>query len=143
MHSRPLSAIIQERDPVIVTAQTSIYEVARILAETAQGVAVVISDNRPAGLITRGDIVERVVALGLDPKTTTAGSVMTENPVVIKAHCSVGNALFLMHEYGVHYIPVVDESGPVCVIHVSDAIASDLSEYAHDALMLDRIAEIL
>lgn len=84
-----------------------------------------------------------MVAAGKNPGTTEVAEVMTRNPVVIRDHCSVGHALYLMHEYGVHYVPVIGETGPLCIIHIADATAVDLSEYAHDADILDQIAELL
>lgn len=143
MYSRPLSAIAREKTPVIVEPGLSVTDAAAAMKAQGEGVALVVEGGRAVGILTRGDIVERVVAEGKDPGKTSVAQAMTENPVVIREHCSVGHALYLMHEYGVHYVPVIGESGPVCVIHIADATAVDLSEYAHDVEMLDQIAELI
>ena len=130
MYSRPISAITREKTPVIVGTTQSITEAASAMKQQGEGVALVIENNKAVGILTRSDIVERVVAAGKNPGTTEVAEAMTRNPVV-------------MHEYGVHYVPVIGETRPLCIIHIADATAVDLSEYAHDADILDQIAELL
>ena len=48
-----------------------------------------------------------------------------------------------MHEYKVNHIPVVDNGKPLGVISISEAIITDVANYAHQAEMLDHIGEIL
>jgi|GEM_PF-1718668 len=144
MKQRAISSLVKEKNPVIVDSNVTVAEVARMLTDAAEGAAIITSSGKADGILTLADIVQRVVAPGLDPSGTTVGQVMTKNPVVIRSKCSIGHALYVMHEYGVHYVPVIDDdNNAVGVIRAADALASDLSEYAHEAEMLDHISEIL
>ena len=143
MPGRPIATLIEQKTPVILESDISVAEAARQLRESGESAALIESNGQTVGILTASDIVERVVADGLDPDETPVARAMTENPVVIKSHCSVGHALYLMHEYRIHHVPVIHGSRAVCVICASDALASDLQEYAHDAQMLDHIDEII
>ena len=68
---------------------------------------------------------------------------MTVNPVAARADNSLGEALYLMHSFGVHHVPGLERGKAIGMVCVSDALASDLQEYAHDAEFLDHLAEVL
>lgn len=144
MKNRSIESLLKQKKPVLVEPDVTVHEVAQWLTEAGEGAALVVENDKAIGILTLADIVERVVARGRNPSETLAVQVMTKNPVVIRSSCSIGNALYLMHEYGVHYVPVVDQCNcALGVVREADALASDLAEYAHDVEMLDHIAEII
>ena len=143
MPKRSVESILEQKEAVIVEADTSVTDVAKHMTEHSQGAALVVRHSKIVGIITEADIIHRVIAEELDPLATRVTDVMSKNPIIIKPDRPFGQALYLMHEYGVHYIPVVDKGKPLGVVCAADAIASDLQEFANDAVMLDHIAEIL
>ena len=68
---------------------------------------------------------------------------MTRDTVIIRPECLFGQAMYLMHEYNVRHIPVVDKGKPVGVISISDVLIPDIKSYAHDVEILDHLTEII
>jgi CBS domain-containing protein len=108
-------------------AQTSVLEAARLMRHKHVGDLVVVDDPRdegvPLGIVTDRDLVVEVLGNGLDPATTTLGSLM-RTPVVI-AHESEDTAQVLerMRAHGVRRIPVVAHEGEtVGIITLDDLL---------------------
>jgi len=143
MPKRHIFRILETKNPLILQENVKIVDVAKALGESAESAALIHSGGRTVGIITEADIVRRVVARGLDPAENDASSIMTRDTVVIRPNQPLGAALYLMHEYAVRHIPVIEKGKPLGVISVDDALVPDLQEYAHNAEMLDHIGEIL
>lgn len=104
--------------------QTTAVEAASLMRHRHVGDLVVVGDPRedsaPLGVVTDRDIVIEVLGNGLDPATTTVGSLMRK-PVVI-AHESEDTAQVVerMRSHGVRRIPVVAHEGEVVGIITLD-----------------------
>lgn len=112
---------------VCCDAQTSVLEAARLMRQKHVGDLVVVDDPHdegvPLGIVTDRDLVVEVLGNGLDPATTTVGSLM-RTPVVI-AHDSEDTAHVLerMRAHGVRRVPVVANEGEaVGIITVDDLL---------------------
>jgi len=77
------------------------------------GALLVVDGERPVGIFTERDVLVRVVAAGLDPKTTPVSEVMTRNPVVVQSTVTVKEALFVISTKRCRHLPVVDDGGGV------------------------------
>ena len=90
----------------------------------------------PLGIVTDRDIVVEVLGNGLDPATTTVGSII-RTPVVI-AHDGedASQALERMSAHGVRRMPVVSAAGTLVGIITADDI---LKRLAADANLLAQI----
>ena len=143
MPGRKLYSILEQRQPVIVQASDSVATAACEMSRLQQNAALVVKHARTVGIITETDIIRRVIAAGFAPESTCIENAMTKNPLAARAENTLGQALYLMHTFGVHHIPVVHQGKAIGMIYASDALASDLSEYAFDAEMLDHLAEML
>jgi CBS domain-containing protein len=84
------------------------------------GCLVAIHDGRPMGLVTDRDLVVRVLAHGIDPKTSLLADFVTYNPVTVATGESVDTASERMRMHGVRRLPLVDERGQVVGIVTAD-----------------------
>lgn len=104
--------------------QTTAVEAASLMRHRHVGDLVVVSDpqeeSAPLGVVTDRDIVVEVLGNGLNPATTTVGSLM-RTPVVI-AHESEDTTQVIerMRTHGVRRIPVVAHEGEVVGIITLD-----------------------
>jgi arabinose-5-phosphate isomerase len=78
------------------------------------------------GIITDGDIRRKLESAG-DPLAGSAGELMTKNPRTIDAHEIAEKALFMMEQFRINLLFVVDKTSaspkkPVGVIHIQDLI---------------------
>ncbi|MEU4566081.1 CBS domain-containing protein [Micromonospora sp. NPDC023956] len=99
---------VMTRQVVYLSTETPLDEAARVMKEADIGDVVVTDGATLAGMLTDRDIVVRAVAERLDPATTTIGSIITREVVMIEQHCAASEAATLMRERGVRRILVCD-----------------------------------
>jgi CBS domain-containing protein len=103
-------------------------DAARIMRQKHTGDLVVVDDGdedarEPVGIITDRDIVVEVLAQGLNPATTTVGSIIRTPVVVAHEKEDATTALERMREHGVRRIPVVsDHNRLVGILTVDDLL---------------------
>ena len=105
---------IMTADPVTVSPDTGLVEVARLMAERDIGAIPVVDDEdglRPVGVITDRDITTRVVARGQNPSTTRVRDAMTPETITVTPDTSVEDASRAMAHRQVRRLIVVDEGG--------------------------------
>lgn len=73
----------------------------------------VVEDGCLVGTLTKDDILQRVVAAGLDPAQTSVRDVMTTPPVTVDVESEVEDVLKQMMSRHQCYMPVVDKNGAV------------------------------
>ncbi len=109
---------------VLVTSpNTSIRDVAKVMANHRVGCLVVMGENKIVGIITELDIIWKVVAGDLDPKTTMVQEVMSKNVVTIQADQTLEEASHLMIENKIKKLPVLEKDKLVGIITATDLIS--------------------
>ncbi|MEV0004171.1 CBS domain-containing protein [Micromonospora sp. NPDC050980] len=130
---------VMTRQVVYLPAETPLDEAARVMKESDIGDVVVTDGATLAGVLTDRDIVVRAVAEGADPGTTTIGSIITREVVMIEQHCTASEAAALMRERNIRRVLVCDsERKLVGIISLGDlamqldprSALSDISEAA-------------
>ncbi|CAE6466084.1 unnamed protein product [Rhizoctonia solani] len=76
-------------------------------------VLVVDDEEGLSGIFTPADIAFRVIAKGLNSRTTPVSKIMTRCPIVIHETASVAEALQVMIQHGFRELPVCNEEGDV------------------------------
>ena len=126
---------IMTKNPVAIKKETSLQQVAELLAKHDCGALPVIN-GQDLGIITDRDIVCRVLAKGLNPLEKTAADAMTTEIVTVREDAEVQDAVSLMKEHQVRRLLVVNAQQD-CVgivsqadiaMHTSDKVAGDLVE---------------
>lgn len=87
--------------------------------------AVLVGDEhgRPTGIFTERDVLVRVIARGIDPKSTSVRDVMTRELVTIRPDATVGDALAIVNEHKCRHLPVVDGDGVCGLISSGDLVS--------------------
>jgi CBS domain-containing protein/HSP20 family molecular chaperone IbpA len=99
-------------DVLSVAPEMPVSDVAGLLDMVGIGsVPVCRADGTLLGILTDRDIAVRVTAKTLDPTKTTAGEVMTPDPVTCSADDALLRAEQLMADAQVRRLPVVDAKG--------------------------------
>ncbi|MCW3813804.1 CBS domain-containing protein [Micromonospora sp. DR5-3] len=124
---------------VYLPAETTLDEAARVMKESDIGDVVVTEGATLAGMLTDRDIVVRAVAERADPATTTIGSIITREVVMIEQHSTASEAAALMRERNIRRVLVCDnERKLVGIVSLGDlamqldpnSALSDISEAA-------------
>jgi CBS domain-containing protein len=116
-------ADVMTKDPVTLSADTSLVEAARAMRDRDVGAVIVLKgDGRDlCGMVTDRDIAMRAVAEGRDPSEAKLDDVCSHEVISVRPDDSVEAAIRLMREHAVRRLPVVDENGgPVGVVSLGD-----------------------
>jgi CBS domain-containing protein len=118
----------------------SVQAAAERMHQHTVGALVVLDGNkRPIGIVTDRDLVNRVVASGKDPYTTTVGDVMTAWPTAVSEDAPIEYAVELMERGCCRRLPVIDHEGElVGFITLDDIVMLLAHEFATIGRLLER-----
>ena len=143
MAERTVKQVIEGQEPVTVPASTTVHEAARLMRERNIGALMVVEGEKLVGIFTERDGLFRVLAEGLDIKTTTLSSVMTRNPQTITSESGFTTALQMMHEGRYRHLPVVEEGRVIGIVSVRDALGPELEAFVYEMLRQEQMQEVL
>lgn len=95
------------RPAVAVNENTSIQATAAQMTAANSHTALVVQDNKLAGIVTDQNFRVRVVASQHDPQDRIA-SIMTPKPMTLPPNAPATEAMLIMAHHNIRHIPVVD-----------------------------------
>ena len=125
MYRKIIPDVVPRRDIRAIKESTTALECARQMKEIHVA-AMIVTDNdgKLIGIVTERDMVQRVVAMGLDPKTTTMVQIMTRNPDTLSPDDSANDALELMQARNYRHLPVTENGRCVAMVSIRDLYAT-------------------
>lgn len=114
------------REIVTVSLNDSIEKVAQLMVDKQIGSIIVNEGNEPLGIITKRDILERVILDCQDPCKVKAKDVATKNLITISSGETIRDVLLLMHKHKIKRILVKnsDDLELAGIITTHDLIAA-------------------
>ena len=99
--------------PVMTFGPDELVSVAvQAMSEKNFGAAVIVNaDQKPLGIVTERDFMRRLLARGLDQKTTTLRTIMTTELKLAKVDDNLLDWLRQMSNDRFRHLPVVDDTG--------------------------------
>ena len=82
----------------------------------------VVADGKIKGILTSGDLVDRVIALRIGMARPRSSDVMTADPFVLSPDALGFDALLAMTERGIGHLPVIDAGKLVGIITASNLV---------------------
>jgi len=137
---RQLSDIVCNQNPLTLHHSTIVQDACRRMREREVG-AVLVTDANGAlvGIFTGRDVVGRVVAAGLDAKSTPLGDVMTPNPATMSPDKTAIDALRLMWDGGFRHIPVIENGSIVGVVSRGDFKSDESDRLEEERQIWERL----
>ena len=105
---------------VTVSPTDTIAAVAQRMAAKGVGVVVVVEGGKPLCLCSERDVVQKVIAPGRDPATTTVGEVAKTVGETVTPDTRLRRCAEVLRSGGYRYLPVVVEGRPVGVVSARD-----------------------
>ncbi len=102
---------VMTSSPRTIEPSTSVDEAARLMREQDVGSLPIVEGDRLRGMVTDRDIAIRVVADGMDPRSTKVDEIATRQLVTVDPEQSLDEALRLMASHQVRRLPVCEEDG--------------------------------
>lgn len=132
MFDLPIKSVMERKKFLTAPPGTTVSQAARLMAKKYVGAVLVVEEDRLVGIFSERDVVFRVVAKGLDPKTITLADVMTANPKTLAPATQYGHALLLMQENGFRHVPVVENGRPIGIVSSRNAMDPDLEQFVFE-----------
>ncbi|MBO0911472.1 MAG: CBS domain-containing protein [Acidobacteria bacterium] len=126
---------VMSLNPACCTPNDTAQKVAKMMCDRNVGSIPVVVDSQSGGLIgmiTDRDLCCRVLAQGLDAKSTRIQEFITYNPAVCRDGENVEQCERLMQEHQVRRIPVVDKENRVIgIVAQADLALKERPERVH------------
>ena len=104
---------IAHTPPTMVSLDSSVQDAVRSMVHNRVGAVAVVEEGRLRGIFTERDLMVKVVAYGLDPRSTPLQEVMTSRVDPLPQDASPGDALRSMRDRHYRHMPVCEEDGTV------------------------------
>ncbi len=115
-------------DVATVTPEQSVLDAAKIMHEKHIGSVLVLDGDNIVGIFTERDLMNRIVAEGRDPKTTSVKSVMTERITCCTPESTLDACRTAMSTNKIRHVPVVNKGKLVGIISSGDILARELKD---------------
>ena len=143
MPTRMIREVVKNQKILTATGKTTVFEAARLMADARVGAVMILDGKTLAGIFTERDALLRVLAAGLDPKTTQLETVMTASPLTANPDMPLGHALHIMYDGGFRHVPIVENGKPLGMVSARDALGPELVAFEKELVQRDVIAERL
>lgn len=112
--------LVKAQETISLGPQSSVQDAAELMAAHRVGAIPVVDAGRLVGLFTERDLLNRVVAKGLQPVDVRLSAVMTEQPITVEPDVSLVEGLGIMSENGFRHLPVLAEDRVLGVLSCRD-----------------------
>ena len=106
-----------------VTGESTIFEVSKMMTERNIGSVLVKNGKEFVGIITERDLTQKVIGMGLDPKTTPVSEIMTSPLITLDSDQPVTDANQFMAKHKIRHLAVTVEGKVSGIISVKDLVA--------------------
>jgi CBS domain-containing protein len=111
-----LASLIKNPNVLTLPSSATVMEAAEKMSEHLIGSIVVVDGDALTGIFTERDLLNRVVAKGLDAKKTRLAEVMSKHVTTVSIQQSVESCYQQMQESKCRHIPLVDGKKLVGVV---------------------------
>ena len=135
---------VMTKNPVCCLPDDTVLKVAQLMKRENVGSIPVIENaqtKKLVGIVTDRDLALKIVAEGLDSKSTKAEMVMTSKVVTCHTGDDLQKALDAMAEHQLRRIPVVDNDNKVVGIIAQADVATRVNQPEKTAEMVKEISQ--
>ena len=113
---------VMVKNPKVVRRDTSVQEVVATMNKFDISSVIVVQDERPVGIITHKDVMEKIVQPRIPPDAVTAREIMSTPVATINEDAGIEEAVRLMARKNVKKLPVVTDNKLVGIITSLDLV---------------------
>ena len=127
---------IMQKKVITIELQKTVQNAAVILKEKHISFLVVVEDSKPVGVISERDIVRKVVADNVDPKSTQLEVIMSKNFKWVQPNASIESAVQKMLNNNIRRLVVLEDEKLAGVI-----TQTDLTEFLRSKILINATVE--
>jgi len=128
--------LIKNQETYQAEMDQTVLETVCAMVDRNIGAVPVMHNGRLVGIFSERDLMRRVVAEGLDPRSTCLAEVMTEDPLTINTNEELENCTALMRRHAFRHLPVCHEGQLVGIVSLRDILLQDLNEKDDEVRMM-------
>jgi CBS domain-containing protein len=128
--------LIKNQETYLAELGQTVLETVQAMVERNIGAVPVVHNGELVGIFSERDLMKRVVAASLDPRTTCIAEVMTNDPLTIGMNEDLDSCLALMRGHSFRHLPVCHQGQLVGVVSLRDILLHDLSEKDDEVRMM-------
>lgn len=135
---------VMTKNPVCCLPEEMVAKVAQLMKRENVGSIPVVENEQTrklVGIVTDRDLALKIVAAGLDGKSTKTEAVMTRKVITCLAGDDMQKALDAMAEHQLRRIPVVDQNHKVVGIIAQADVATRVNQPEKTAEMVKEISQ--
>lgn len=132
---------IMTRPVITADAELDILSAAKKMGSANVGSLIIVSGDKPTGILTERDLVKKVLAQGTDPRSLKVAEIMSSPVVSIEPDASLREAAALMLRSGVKRLPVIFQGKLLGIITDTDLVSGSslgLNEILSDLLEMHK-----
>lgn len=115
-----VGTLVKEQETISLPPTASVQEAAEKMAEDRIGAILVQEFGHLKGIFTERDLVNRVVARGLQPQAVRLEEVMTKDPITVPSDTALVPSLRIMLEHKFRHLPVLENEHVLGVLSCRD-----------------------
>src|SRR3954467_11885988 len=101
---------------IAVTADTTVLNVLKVMAEKNIGSVVVTENGKYIGLVTERDYARKIILMGKHSDDTKVGEIMSTSLPRITPSSTIETCMLVMSDNNIRYLPVFDDEDRLCGI---------------------------
>ncbi len=117
----------------VVKPDISVMEVARIMRDKDIGSVLIKLNELEWGIATERDIIIKVIARDIDPKTTKISDIMTPLQYTIDANATIQKASEIFNVHDIRRLPVMQDGEIIGIITARDVAKRAVFRYYEES----------
>lgn len=113
---------VMAKSVITIDKNNSVFEAAKIMSKKGIGSIVVTDKGKPAGITTERDILQSVVAKGLDASKVMMKDIMSQPLITINGDMPIINAIRIMEKNKVRRLLIIDKGKLVGIVTQRDLL---------------------
>ena len=136
---RTVADVMVGRELLMLPSAATVRAAACAMRERKVGAVLVGENHSLEGIFTERDMVNRVVAEGRDPESTSLAQVMTANPDTIAPDALALDALRRMQDGGFRHLPVVRDHNLVGIVSRRDFFGAEKARLDEETGLWEKV----
>lgn len=110
------------KDVITIQPDKTVLEACLLMQKNNIGAAIAVKENKPVGIFTERDLLNKVIVGGKDPKTIILDEIMTKDVKTATTNSSYKEVYDLMRLNNIRHLPILENDVLVGVVSIRDLL---------------------